>query len=95
MHKESKRVFRIWKQTLLPPIVTTFLYFLIFGKFIGSQIGSVSGVSYIQFLIPGFIMMSIITASYANVASSFFGAKFQRNIEEVITSPMSHTQIIL
>lgn len=95
VHKESKRVFRIWKQTLLPPIVTTFLYFLIFGKFIGSQIGSVSGVSYIQFLIPGFIMMSIITASYANVASSFFGAKFQRNIEEVITSPMSHTQIIL
>ncbi len=93
--KEVKRVFRIWKQTILPPIVTTSLYFLIFGSFIGSQIGNINGVSYINFLVPWFIMMSLITSSYMNVASSFFGAKFQKNIEEIITSPLSHISIII
>ncbi|MGE4444064.1 MAG: ABC transporter permease [Candidatus Altimarinota bacterium] len=93
--KEVKRVFRIWKQTILPPIVTTSLYFLIFGSFIGSQIGDINGVSYINFLVPGFIMMSLITSSYMNVASSFFGAKFQKFIEEIITSPLSHVSIII
>lgn len=93
--KEMKRVFRIWKQTILPPVVTTTLYFLIFWSFIGSQIGEISGIAYIDFLVPGFIMMSLITSSYMNVASSFFGAKFQKNIEEIITSPLHHTSIIL
>ncbi len=92
--KEMKRVFRIWKQTILPPVVTTTLYFLIFWSFIGSQIGEISGIAYIDFLVPGFIMMSLITSSYMNVASSFFGAKFQKNIEEIITSPLHHTSII-
>ncbi len=93
--KETKRVLRIWKQTILPPVVTTTLYFLIFGSFIGSQIGNIWDVPYIQFLVPGFIMMSLITASYSNVSSSFFGAKFQRSIEEIITSPMPQWSIIL
>lgn len=94
-YKEVKRVFRIWKQTLLPPIVTTTLYFLIFWSFIWSQVWDISGVGYIKFLVPGFIMMSLITASYSNVSSSFFWAKFQRNIEEIITSPMSNFSVIL
>lgn len=92
--KEVKRVLRIWKQTILPPVVTTTLYFLIFGSFIGSQIGNIGNVPYIQFLVPWFVMMSLITASYANVSSSFFGAKFQRSIEEIITSPMPNWAII-
>jgi ABC-2 type transport system permease protein len=94
-YKEVKRVFRIWKQTLLPPVVTTTLYFLIFWTFIWSQVWDVNWVDYIKFLVPWFIMMSLITASYANVSSSFFGAKFQRYIEELITSPMSNTSVIL
>lgn len=93
-YKEVKRVFRIWKQTLLPPVVTTTLYFLIFWHFIWSQVWDISGVSYVKFLVPWFIMMSLITASYSNVSSSFFGAKFNRSIEEVITSSMSNTSII-
>lgn len=93
--KEMKRVFRIRKQTILPPVVTTTLYFLIFWSFIGAQIGEISGVAYIDFLVPGFIMMSLITSSYMNVASSFFGAKFQKSIEEIINSPLNHTSIIL
>lgn len=94
-YKEVKRVFRIWKQTILPPVVTTTLYFLIFGTFIWSQVWDVNWVDYIKFLVPGFIMMSLITASYANVSSSFFGAKFQKYIEELITSPMNNFSIIL
>lgn len=93
--KETKRVFRIWKQTLIPPVITTTLYFLIFWSFIGSRIGTVGEVSYINFLIPGFIMMSLITSSYSNVASSFFGAKFQRHIEEILTSPIKNYAVIL
>ena len=87
-YREVKRVFRIWKQTILPSVVTSTLYFLIFWTFIGSQIKEVSGVPYIDFLVPGFIMMSLITASYANVSSSFFGAKFQKSIEEILTAPI-------
>lgn len=93
--KEIKRVFRIWKQTLLPPVVTTTLYFLIFWTFLWANIGQINNISYIDFLVPGFIMMSLITSSYSNVASSFFGAKFQRNIEEIIISPLSHISVIL
>lgn len=93
--KESRRVLRIWKQTILPPIVTTSLYFLIFWSFIWSKIWEINGINYIDFLVPWFIMMSLITSSYSNVASSFFGAKFQKSIEEIITSPMSKNSIII
>lgn len=93
--KEIFRILRIWKQTLLPPVITLSLYFLIFGSLIGSRIGDMGGVSYMAFIVPGLIMMSIITNSYSNVSSSFFGAKFQRSIEELLVSPMSTHFIIL
>lgn len=92
--KETKRIFRIWRQTLVPPIITTTLYFLIFGKLVGSRIGDMHGVSYIQFIAPGLIMMSAITAAYTNTASSFFLSKFVRNIEELLVSPLSTHTII-
>lgn len=95
MRKEVTRVIRIWKQTILPSVITSTLYFLIFGTFIGSQIDQMNGVDYIDFLVPGFIMMSVITASYSNVASSFFGAKFQKSIEEILVSPMKPYEVIL
>ncbi|MDH2997852.1 ABC transporter permease [Pasteurellaceae bacterium LFhippo2] len=93
-HKETKRVLRIWRQTLVPPIITTTLYFLIFGKLIGHRIGDMNGVSYMQFIAPGLIMMSAITAAYTNTASSFFLGKFVRNIEELLVSPLSTHTII-
>ena len=86
--KEVKRFTRIWPQTLLPPAITIALYFIIFGTLIGPRIGTMSGFPYIEFVVPGLIMMSIITNSYGNVVSSFFGAKFQRSIEEVLVSPV-------
>ena len=92
--KETKRILRIWRQTLVPPIITTTLYFLIFGKLIGYRIGDMNGVSYMQFIAPGLIMMSAITASYTNTASSFFLSKFVRNIEELLVSPLSTHTII-
>lgn len=92
--KETKRVLRIWRQTLVPPIITTTLYFLIFGTLIGNRIGQMSGVSYMQFIAPGLIMMSAITAAYTNSASSFFLSKFVRNIEELLVSPLSTHTII-
>lgn len=92
--KETKRVLRIWRQTLVPPIITTVLYFLIFGKLIGHRIGEMNGVGYIQFIAPGLIMMSAITAAYTNTASSFFLGKFVRNIEELLVSPLSTHTII-
>ncbi|MBV6541295.1 ABC transporter permease [Ursidibacter maritimus] len=92
--KESKRILRIWRQTLVPPIITTTLYFLIFGTLIGKRIGDMNGVSYMQFIAPGLIMMSAITASYTNSASSFFLSKFVRNIEELLVSPLSSHTII-
>lgn len=92
--KESQRVLRIWRQTLVPPIITTTLYFLIFGTLIGKRIGEMNGVSYMQFIAPGLIMMSAITATYGNTASSFFLSKFVRNIEELLVSPMSTHTII-
>ncbi len=85
--KEVRRFLRIWQQTLLPPVITMVLYFLIFGKLIGGRIGDMEGFSYIEFIVPGLIMMSVITNSYSNVASSFFSLKFQKSIEEVIVSP--------
>jgi len=95
VRKEVTRVFRIWPQTILPSVITTTLYFLIFGQFIGDRIGTFNGINYIEFIVPGLIMMSIITTSYANVASSFFGSKFQGNIEELIVSPLQNHWIIL
>lgn len=88
LRKELTRIFRIWTQTLLPPLVTQTLYFLIFGHFIGSQIGDIHGISYMAFIVPGLVMMAVISNSYGNVVSSFFGSKFQRNIEEMLVSPM-------
>lgn len=92
--KEIHRFMRIWTQTLLPPAITMSLYFIIFGKFIGSQIQEINGFSYIQYIVPGLVMMSIMTNAYANTASSFFFTKFNKSIEEMLVSPMS-TWIIL
>ena len=87
VRKEITRILRIWSQTLLPPLVTQSLYFVIFGKFIGSQIAPISGVGYMAFVVPGLVMMAVINSAYSNAVSSFYGAKFQRNIEEVLVSP--------
>lgn len=92
--KEITRFTRIWVQTLVPPAITMTLYFVIFGSLIGSRIGDMGGFTYMEFIVPGLIMMSIITNSYSNVSSSFFSAKFQRNIEELIVSPVSTWVII-
>ena len=95
VHREIQRFLRIWPQTLLPPVITIVLYFVIFGTLIGSRIGEMSGLPYIQFVAPGLIMMSVITNSYSNVVSSFFGSKFQRNIEELLVSPTPNWIILL
>lgn len=92
--KEVTRFMRIWLQTLVPPVITMSLYFIIFGNLIGSRIGDMGGFSYIQFIVPGLIMMSVITNAYTNVSSSFFSAKFQRNIEELLVAPVP-TYIII
>ena len=86
--KEIKRFMRIWVQTLVPPVITTSLYFIIFGNFIGGRIGEMNGFSFMQFIVPGLIMQAVITSSYSNVSSSFFGQKFQRNIEELLVAPV-------
>jgi len=93
--KETSRVLRIWPQTLVPPVITTSLYFVIFGGLIGSRIGTMGGRQYMDFIVPGLVMMAVITNSYANVSSSFFSAKFQRNIEEMLVSPMPPVIILL
>lgn len=92
--KETNRYLRIWVQTLVPPVITTSLYFVIFGNLIGGQIGDMAGFSYMEFIVPGLIMMSAITSSYANVSSSFFSQKFQKNIEEILVAPVP-THIII
>jgi ABC-2 type transport system permease protein len=94
LRKETSRIFRIWTQTLLPPVVTTSLYFAIFGTFIGSQVAKIDGFSYIQFIVPGLVMMAVITSSYSNVVSTFFGAKMQRYLEELLVSPLPNWVII-
>jgi ABC-2 type transport system permease protein len=95
LRKEIKRFTRIWVQTLLPPVITMALYFVIFGKLIGGRIGDMSGFTYIQFVAPGLIMMAVLTNAYSNVVSSFFSAKFQRSIEEVLVSPTPNYVILL
>ncbi|MDC0663273.1 ABC transporter permease [Marinobacter sp. SS21] len=92
--REVRRFTRIWAQTLLPPAVTMTLYFIIFGNLIGSRIGEMGGFDYMSYIVPGLIMMSVITNSYANVVSSFFSMKFQRSIEELLVSPVPNWVIL-
>lgn len=92
---EMYRVFRLWAQTLLPAAITTILYFVIFGRIIGSRVGSMQGYDYIQFIAPGLIMMQVITSSYSGAVSSFFMAKFHRNIQEILVSPMSNFLVLV
>ena len=93
--KEILRFSRIWIQTVLPPVITMALYFVIFGNLIGPRIGPMDGFNYMEFIIPGLIMMAVITNSYANVVSSFYGSKFQRHIEEMIISPTPNYIILI
>ena len=95
LRREIRRFMRIWPQTLLPPAITMTLYFAIFGNLIGSRIGEMGGFSYMQFIVPGLIMMSVITNSYSNVASSFFSAKFQHSVQELLVSPTPNWVILL
>jgi ABC-2 type transport system permease protein len=92
--KEIRRFTRLWPQTLLPPAVTTALYFLIFGTLIGARIGTVAGAKYMDFIVPGVILMSVISHSYSNVVSSFYSTKFQRHIEELLISPVPNWVIL-
>ena len=93
--REYLRFMRIWIQTLLPPAITTVLYFVIFGDLIGSQLSDISGYRYMDYIAPGLILMSVITNAYANVVSSFYSAKFQRHIEELLVSPVSNFVILV
>ncbi len=95
VRKEVVRVLRIWVQTIVPPAITMTLYFIIFGNLIGRRIGTMDGFDYMAYIAPGLIMMSVITTSYGNVVSSFFGAKFARHIEEMLVSPMSNAAIVI
>jgi len=95
VRKEVTRFFRIWTQALVPAVITTTLYFVIFGNLIGRRIGEMESFAYIDFIVPGLILMSVITASYANVSSSFFSAKFQDFIEEILVSPTTNMVIIV
>ncbi|RDI97216.1 ABC transporter permease [Dyella solisilvae] len=96
VRREIVRIMRIWTQTLIPPAITMTLYFVIFGKLIGSRIGTIEGgFTYMQYIVPGLVMMSIITNSYGNISSSFFGAKFSRAVEEMLVSPMPNWVILL
>lgn len=92
--REVARILRIWGQTLVPPAITMTLYFLIFGKLIGSRIGDMGGYDYMAFIVPGLVMMSVIQNAYGNISSSFFGAKFGRHVEELLVSPMPNHVIL-
>lgn len=93
--KEVLRFSRIWIQTILPPVVTTMLYFIIFGNLIGPRIGAMDGINYMDYIVPGLILMAVITNSYSNVVSSFYGSKFQKNIEEMLVAPVPAYIIVL
>lgn len=93
--KEVARIVRIWSQTLLPPVVTTTLYFAIFGAFIGAQVAPIEGYSYMAFIMPGLVMMSVITSAYTNTVSTFYFAKFQKNLDELLVSPMPDFAVIM
>jgi len=94
VRREVNRILRIWGQTLVPPAITMTLYFLIFGGLIGSRVGSMDGIRYMDFIVPGLVMMSVIQNSYGNISSSFFGAKFGRHVEELLVSPMPNWVIL-
>ena len=93
--KEILRFTRIWIQTVLPPAITVFLYFIIFGSLIGPRLGEMVGIPYMRYIAPGLIMMAVISNAYSNVVSSFFSAKFQRHIEEMLVSPLPNYVILL
>ena len=95
VRREIGRIVRIWGQTLVPSAMTAILYFVIFGSLIGRRVGQMGGFDYMQYIAPGLIMMSVITNAYGNVVSSFFGAKFQRFLEEVTVSPMPNWLVVL
>ena len=95
VRREVNRILRIWGQTLVPPAITMTLYFLIFGSLIGRRIGEMGGHSYMDFIVPGLVMMSVIQNAYGNISSSFFGAKFGRHVEELLVSPMPNWVILL
>ena len=95
VRKESRRVVRIWVQTVVPPAITMTLYFIIFGSLVGNRIGQMDGVSYTTFIAPGLIMMSVITNSFANVVSSFFSSKLMLHLEEMLVAPLAHSTIVL
>ncbi|WP_086931260.1 ABC transporter permease [Agarilytica rhodophyticola] len=94
IRREIRRFLRIWVQTLIPPVITMVLYFLIFGSLIGSRIGQMGGYDYMSFVVPGLIMMSVISNSYANVVSSFYSAKFTKSVEELLVSPTPNYVIL-
>ncbi len=94
VRKELTRILRIWAQTIVPPAITMSLYFIIFGELIGKRIGQMSGFTYMQYLVPGLVVMSVITNSYGNMVSSFFGAKFGKHIEELLISPLPNWVIL-
>ncbi|HEY4489368.1 MAG TPA: ABC transporter permease [Candidatus Paceibacterota bacterium] len=94
VRKDFNRIIRIWSQTLLPPVVTMGLYFIIFGGFIGSQVGDINGVSYMAFIVPGLIMMSMITNAYTNTVSTFYIAKWWHTLDELLVSPMPNWVVI-
>lgn len=95
IRREIRRFMRIWIQTLIPPVITMVLYFLIFGTLIGSRIGQMGGYDYMSFVVPGLIMMSVISNSYSNVVSSFYSAKFTKSVEELLVSPTPNYVILL
>jgi ABC-2 type transport system permease protein len=94
VRKEITRILRIWGQTIVPPAITMSLYFIIFGQLIGRRIGDMGGFSYMQYIVPGLVIMSVITNSYGNMVSSFFGAKFGKHIEELLISPLPNCVIL-
>ncbi len=95
LRNEMVRIIRIWSQTLLPPVITSSLYFIVFGAFIGSQIAPIDGYSYMQFIVPGLIMMSVITSSYTNTVSTFYFSKWTHTLDELLVSPTPEWTIIL
>jgi len=94
VRKEVTRILRIWGQTIVPPAITMTLYFIIFGELIGRRIGEMGGFTYMQYIVPGLVIMSVITNSYGNMVSSFFGAKFGKHIEELLISPLPNWIIL-
>lgn len=94
-HREVSRMLRVWKQTIVPPVLTAVLFILIFGYSLGSRISSVEGFSYINFILPGLLMMGVIMSAYSNTSSSLFLSKFQGNIQEILVAPISYGHIIM